>query len=47
MLKIGDMVKLISKTDDNGKMREYFPIGTICEIVEIIHDEDICIFKGK
>lgn len=44
--KIGDMVKVISKTDDNGEMREYFPIGTICEIVEIGCDDNESYFYG-
>ena len=41
MLKVGDTVKVISKTMDNGEEREFIPIGTICEVTEICEDDNI------
>lgn len=44
MFKIGDTVKVISKTNNDGEMREYFPVGTICTVVEIGHEKDGSLF---
>lgn len=35
MLKIGDTVKVISKTNDCDEWKEYIPIGSICAVIEI------------
>ena len=39
MLKVGDTVKVISKTMCNGEEREFIPIGTICKVTEICEDD--------
>lgn len=38
MLKVGDTVKVISKTMMEGEEREFIPIGTICKVEEVIMD---------
>lgn len=38
MLKIGDTVKVISKTMCNEKETELIPIGTICTVTEVCND---------
>lgn len=40
MLKVGDTVKVISKTMCNGEEEEFIPIGTICEVTEICEDDN-------
>lgn len=35
MLKIGDIVKVISKTHQNDTLMEFVKIGTICRVVDI------------
>lgn len=34
MISIGDTVKVISATEFNGEMVTFYPIGTICKVVE-------------
>lgn len=40
MLKIGDTVKIIDRTLCGGIKTEVIPIGTVCVIVEIDHEDD-------
>ena len=42
MLKVGDTVKVISKTRYNGieEKAEYIPIGEICKVIAVDHDGD-------
>lgn len=40
MWKIGDTVKVISKTEVNDELRELLPIGTICKIKEVREEDD-------
>lgn len=40
MLKIGDTVKVISKTLCNNEMKELITIGTICKVTEIDYEKD-------
>lgn len=40
MLKIGDTVKVIDRTLCGGIKTEVIPIGTVCVIVEIDHEDD-------
>lgn len=40
MLKIGDTVKVIKPTNNDGELREYIKIGTICCVTEIGHEKD-------
>ena len=41
MLKIGDTVKVISKTHySDGVEEEHIPIGTVCTVKEIDYDEE-------
>lgn len=46
MFKIGDTVKVISKTKYNDEMRAFIPIGTICNIVAIEYAEDEGYYYG-
>lgn len=39
MLKIGDTVKVIDRTLCGGIKTEVIPIGTVCVIVEIDHED--------
>lgn len=39
MLKIGDIVKVISPTKHFDEYKEFYPIGTICKVVETNGDE--------
>lgn len=39
MLKVGDTVKVISKTMCNGEEKEFIPIGTICKVTEICKED--------
>lgn len=41
MLKVGDTVKVVSKTDcGGGVMNELIPIGTICRVTEVCNDQE-------
>lgn len=40
MWNIGDIVKIISKTELNGESKELLPIGTICRIEEVCQEND-------
>lgn len=40
MLKVGDIVKVISKTDYLGKKAEIIPIGTICKVSSVYSECD-------
>lgn len=46
MLKITDTVKVISKTNCGGIMKELIPVGTICIIVSEHKDKDGSIYYG-
>lgn len=40
MLKVGDMVKVISKTHySDGTEEEHIPIGTVCTVKAVTDDE--------
>ena len=41
MINVGDTVKVISATEYNGELVEFYPIGTICRVVEKQDDEYI------
>lgn len=41
MLKEGDIVKVVSATEFQGKLTELIPIGTICRVVETSVNEPI------
>lgn len=41
MINVGDTVKVISATEHNGEMVEFYPIGTICRVVEKQDEECI------
>ena len=40
MLKIGDTVKVIKPANNDGELREYIKIGTICKVMEIRHESN-------
>lgn len=42
MIKVGDTVKVIDKADiaDDIGRREFYPIGTICKVIEVDEDPD-------
>lgn len=40
MWNIGDIVKIISKTELNGESKELLLIGTICRIEEVCQEND-------
>lgn len=40
MIKIGDIVKVISTTKYGDEKKEFIPIGTICRVDEINQDGD-------
>lgn len=40
MLKIGDLVKVVSKTLCNGEVRELYPLGTIATVAEVYIDDE-------
>lgn len=40
MLKLNDIVKVISPTLVDDKLEELFPVGTICKVVEVRTEED-------
>lgn len=40
MWSIGDILKVISKTEVNGELKELLPIGTICKIKEACKEDD-------
>lgn len=46
MLKITDTVKVISKTNCGGIMKELIPVGAICIIVSEHKDKDGSIYYG-
>ena len=46
MLKVGDTVKVISKTNTFLGMQEFIPIGTICTVVEICVEWDGSLYYG-
>ena len=46
MLKVGDTVKVISKTRTFLGMQEFIPIGTICTVVEICVEKDKSLYYG-
>lgn len=45
MLKVGDIVKVKSKVNYCGEMKEYIPIGTICKVVEMESVPNGCVFR--
>ena len=45
MLKVGDIVKVKSKVNYCGEMKEYIPIGTICKVVEMESVPNECVFR--
>ena len=40
MWSIGDTVKITSKTEVNGEIKELLPIGTVCKIKEVCKEDD-------
>lgn len=40
MLKVNDLVKVVSKTSCSDEMKELIPIGTICKVIEICYEKD-------
>lgn len=46
MLKVGNTVKVISKTNTFLGMQEFIPIGTICTVVEICVEWDGTLYYG-
>ena len=46
MLKVGDTVKVISKTRTFLGMQEFIPIGTICTVVEIHIERNGSLYYG-
>lgn len=46
MLKVGDTVKVISKTRTFLGMQEFVPIGTICTVVETFVERDGSLYYG-
>lgn len=46
MWSIGDTVKIISKTELNGEVKELLPVGTVCKIVEVCKEDDGTPFYG-
>lgn len=46
MLKVNDLVKVISKTSCSDEIKELIPIGTICKVIEICYEEDGTLYYG-
>ena len=46
MLKVGDTVKVISKTRTFLGMQEFIPIGTICTVVKTCVERDGSLYYG-
>ena len=46
MLKVGDTVKVISKTKTYLGMQEFIPIGTICTVIKTCVEWDKSLYYG-
>lgn len=46
MLNLNDIVKIISPVMVDDELKELFPVGTICKVVEIRSEKDGSLYYG-